>query len=109
MPTWSAANDYWIGFHSYSGGSWPFEGLIDEVRISDVARLPGWIQTEYNNQYNPGAFHGSPGSEESTFTWNGSAGDNNWATASNWDVNAVPGAGHTVVIPNERRDLNLKQ
>ena len=31
-------------------------GYIDEFRISNVARAPSWIQTEYNNIYNPTAF-----------------------------------------------------
>ncbi|MEM9326010.1 MAG: DUF2341 domain-containing protein, partial [Bacteroidota bacterium] len=28
--------------------------IIDEVRISSIARSDDWIETEYNNQYNPG-------------------------------------------------------
>jgi hypothetical protein len=34
-----------------------FNGIIDEVRISGVARTPEWIQTEYNNQKAPAAFY----------------------------------------------------
>ncbi len=33
-----------------------FEGRMDEVRISNIERSADWIQTEYNNQNNPGAF-----------------------------------------------------
>ena len=33
-----------------------FLGLIDEVRVSNVARTAGWIETEYNNQSDVGAF-----------------------------------------------------
>jgi hypothetical protein len=34
-----------------------FDGLIDEVRISSVARSAGWLATEYNNTNNPAGFH----------------------------------------------------
>ncbi len=34
----------------------PFEGQIDEVRISNTARSANWIETEYNNQSAPGSF-----------------------------------------------------
>jgi len=30
-----------------------FDGIIDEVRVSRIARSDGWIQTEYNNQKSP--------------------------------------------------------
>ncbi len=39
-----------------SGGSNGFNGVIDEVRISSVARSADWITTEYNNQSAPGTF-----------------------------------------------------
>jgi hypothetical protein len=39
------------------------DGLIDEVRISNVARSAAWIQTEYNNQNSPATFY-SVGAEE---------------------------------------------
>ena len=32
------------------------DGIIDEVRISDVDRSGDWIATEYNNQLNPATF-----------------------------------------------------
>jgi hypothetical protein len=35
-------------------------GFADEVRISTVARTPGWVLTSYNNMNNPGNI-GSPG------------------------------------------------
>ena len=31
-------------------------GMVDEVRVSDIARSGGWIATEYNNQANPTNF-----------------------------------------------------
>jgi hypothetical protein len=34
-----------------------FGGLIDEARISNIARSADWIQTEYNNQSDPANFH----------------------------------------------------
>ncbi len=39
------------------------KGEIDEVRISNVARLPSWIQTSYNNQKDPSAFYTIVGEE----------------------------------------------
>jgi hypothetical protein len=40
-----------------------YSGLIDEVRVSKVARSIQWIQTEYNNQHTPAVFY-SVGAEE---------------------------------------------
>ena len=40
-------------------GKWyntSFRGMIDEVRVSTVARPDYWIKTEYNNQYDPSSF-----------------------------------------------------
>ncbi len=34
-----------------------FDGIVDELRISDIARSSDWIATEYNNQYDPDSFH----------------------------------------------------
>ncbi|MEQ9263970.1 MAG: DUF2341 domain-containing protein [Balneolaceae bacterium] len=39
-----------------SFGSWDFEGIMDEVRISNIVRDSAWIATEYNNQSSPGSF-----------------------------------------------------
>ena len=40
-----------------------WNGLIDEVRISNVGRSAAWIRTEFNNQSSPATFH-TLGSEE---------------------------------------------
>jgi hypothetical protein len=34
--------------------------ILDEVRVSNIARSAGWILTEYNNQSTPGNL-GAPG------------------------------------------------
>jgi hypothetical protein len=34
-----------------------FDGILDEVRISNIARSPEWITTGYLNQKNPGSFY----------------------------------------------------
>jgi type IV pilus assembly protein PilY1 len=43
----------------------PMDGIIDEVRVSGIPRDACWIETEYNNQNNPAAFH-AIGDEEGT-------------------------------------------
>jgi hypothetical protein len=40
-----------------------FDGLVDEARVSNIARSDDWIMTSYNNQYNPYSFI-SVGSEK---------------------------------------------
>ena len=45
-----------IGACSYNS-SRNFDGVIDEVRVSNIARSEGWLSTEYNNQQNPGSFY----------------------------------------------------
>ena len=44
-----------IGRRSNKGQE--MDGLIDEVRISNIARSDEWIETEYNNQDNPSTFY----------------------------------------------------
>jgi len=50
----------WIG-HGDQGWdvawSYPWDGDLDEVRISDSERNGDWIKTEYNNQKNPDTFY----------------------------------------------------
>ncbi len=50
-----------IGINLNTGGRW--NGLIDEVRLSSVAKSADWIATEYNNQNDPSSFY-TVGSEE---------------------------------------------
>ena len=58
----STASDLHIGKCQWSAGA-VFNGTIDEVRISNLARDFSWINTSYNNQKNPNTFF-SIGSEE---------------------------------------------
>ncbi|MCX6666615.1 MAG: DUF2341 domain-containing protein, partial [Euryarchaeota archaeon] len=59
-PIWPAEGMY-IG--DRSAGSRQFHGIIDEVRVSNIARSFAWIATEYNNQNNPSSFY-NIGNEE---------------------------------------------
>ncbi len=45
-----------IGRGPIGGGTQYFDGIIDEVRISDVVRSAEWIQTSFNNQDSPSSF-----------------------------------------------------
>ena len=46
-----------------SGATDVSKGIVDEVRLSNVARSADWIKTSYNNQNSPSTFH-TVGSEE---------------------------------------------
>ncbi|MFX0040273.1 MAG: LamG-like jellyroll fold domain-containing protein [Promethearchaeota archaeon] len=56
----SSEKDFWIGHGDQPKDkiwSGEYEGQIDEVRISNVARSADWIATEYTNQINPNSFY----------------------------------------------------
>ncbi|MGD8686616.1 MAG: DUF2341 domain-containing protein, partial [Syntrophobacterales bacterium] len=56
----SSDEETWIGQADQPhdvAWSYPWEGQLDEVRISNIARSADWIKTEYNNQSNPSAFY----------------------------------------------------
>jgi hypothetical protein len=46
-----------IGFGSAGGGGNYWNGRLDEIHVSNIARSADWITTEYNNQNNPGTFY----------------------------------------------------
>jgi hypothetical protein len=52
-----------IGSYDVSSGQSP-DGVVDEVRVSDVARSAAWINTNYNTMNSPSTFL-TVGSEES--------------------------------------------
>ncbi|MFX1436466.1 MAG: LamG-like jellyroll fold domain-containing protein [Promethearchaeota archaeon] len=56
----SSEKDFWIGHGDQPKDkvwSGEYEGQIDEVRISNIARSAEWIATEYINQINPSSFY----------------------------------------------------
>ena len=53
-------NEVWIGHGDQPKDrtwSYPWEGQIDEVRISQGIRSQSWITTEYQNQHDPAGFY----------------------------------------------------
>ncbi len=40
-----------------SSNSWSFDGIMDEVRISNIVRSPDWLETQYYNQNDPNNFY----------------------------------------------------
>ena len=65
-----------------------FDGIIDEIRVSDVVRSVDWIQTSINNQNSPATFYVVQ-TAETVVTWSISGivfEDADYAgVASNWD------------------------
>ena len=47
-----------------SGVADPFNGHVDEFRISHVQRSDGWIETTWNNIRDPGAFAAAAAEEQ---------------------------------------------
>lgn len=58
----STPRSWGIGIRQIEGG-FPFDGILDEVRLSTLARSSDWLLTQFNNQNSPGSFM-SFGSEE---------------------------------------------
>jgi hypothetical protein len=52
----SLVRAYSIGGHPTATG-YNFDGVIDEVKISNLARSADWIASEYNNQSSPSTFY----------------------------------------------------
>jgi len=67
LGTNSILNNVAVTIGSRDGGGVPFNGTIDEVRISNSARSAQWISTEHNNQSDPSSFH-SQSAENSSNT-----------------------------------------
>lgn len=68
LVAWTTENvpTYWTQLANTANWLWggnpdrltrQFEGIFDEIRVSDVRRSTGWIQTEYNNQNSPYTFY----------------------------------------------------
>jgi gliding motility-associated-like protein len=86
-------NNYfvYIGNNPESTGSF-FDGIIDEARVSDIARSGSWVKTEYANQSNPGNFYAlGPESPNSIFSNFASCGN----TSTIYSVPNTPGHIYT--------------
>jgi hypothetical protein len=78
-----------------SPSTYPFDGMIDEVRLSKSLRSSAWIKAEYNNQKDPSTFY-TIGAKEDYPT------DGEWAIPSlKYRKNAtqVSGSGNLVDFP----------
>jgi len=80
-----------IGVHQ-NGSANPFDGLMDEVRVSNVARSANWISTEYNNQNSPETFY-SLGGQQGYYPISTAAG---WYNSS-WSYRQKITIDHTKV------------
>ncbi|MFX1249978.1 MAG: DUF2341 domain-containing protein, partial [Promethearchaeota archaeon] len=61
-------SDLEIGFWKISETQ-TFDGILDEVRISDTPSSPDWILTEFNNQYDPDSFYSVTSEEIYKYWW----------------------------------------
>ncbi|MDN5213093.1 DUF2341 domain-containing protein [Fulvivirgaceae bacterium BMA12] len=84
-----------------------FDGQIQEVRVSNVARSADWLATEFNNQNDPSSFY-SVEPEEARFYWLGSA-SSDWGDPANWGGCQIPGMGESIRVPNQTFDPILDQ
>jgi hypothetical protein len=109
-------NTLYIGIGE--GKIYPFNGMIDEPRVSNVAKSSDWIKMEYANQNSPTTFatlstnatacnttYGSAIPGEISYTWTG-ATSTDPSVASNWNnsstaASALPAfdGSATLVIP----------
>ena len=89
-----AGTNTFIGKHGNGSTLYDFDGSIDEVRVSNISRSPGWVLTEFNNQNSPSAFY-SVGTQTSTKTFTGIG---NFSDATKWTGGTLPTAGQNLII-----------
>ncbi|MBN1674645.1 MAG: DUF2341 domain-containing protein, partial [Kiritimatiellae bacterium] len=58
-----------LQFGRHGTEEWPYDGLIDEARVSTVARSAGWIATSYTNELDPAGFVTLGARERTTASW----------------------------------------
>ncbi|RZJ65650.1 MAG: T9SS type A sorting domain-containing protein [Flavobacterium sp.] len=111
-PDWTVTNEAWrfvpsgasitsIKWFQGSGTSGPVVGTTDVINVCPT------INTTYTAEVTYTLCNGITlvETEETNVTvnagklWNGSAGNNNWNTATNWTPNGVPTAATCVTIP----------
>lgn len=90
-----------VDYLSSSSSTNFYNGYMDEVRISNVAKSADWIKAEYYNQSNPTTFTNYSGSVSSyptnasaltgalVYTWTGTTSTDP-TVASNWDIGQAP-------------------
>ena len=115
----TSTNPFFIGVGE-GGAQYFFNGIIDEPRVSNVAKTSDWIKAEYGDQNNPASFTSvgatrtiattnaasTPGAL--TYTWTGGAGNTDPTNANNWNnttagtTNQLPSftGSTTLVIPS---------
>lgn len=94
-----------IGYDQWSATY--FKGLIDEPRISNVARSADWIKFEYanmNSADNELIIESSSTTPDTTFVWTNGSGDGLWSTASNWQGGVVPSTTDIAVFNSSATD-----
>ena len=87
----SYEKDFWIGQGDQpqdKAWSAEWDGQIDEVRVSDVVRSTGWIQTQFNNQYAPNSFYSVSGEESIGYSESDSIHLDTSVPAGIWHVTA---------------------
>ncbi len=113
----SSTTAFFIGVGE-GGSNYYFNGIIDEPRVSNVAKSTNWIKAEYVNQNNPVTFTtvGSTSTNTTnaatipgaiTYTWTGAASTDP-TVASNWNNTTAGTTGNlpafdgsaSLVIPN---------
>lgn len=90
-----------------ASAGYKIDAIMDEVRVSSIARSSDWIQTSYNNQSNPAAFYGV-GSLEGSYCLSGNLTSNafrpgddvRWGTVS-WVESAPAGTSVAVEISTD--------
>lgn len=91
------------GGHVPGGSPHEFDGIIDEVRISNVARSANWIATSRASQNNPeGVFYTITGEMNNVYT---SSQNGDWDLSTTWGGSGVPVVVANVII-NHRVDID---
>ncbi len=101
---WDSLAD--AGYHLYMGNdrndAKTFDGMIDEVRVSQTKRGAGWINASYHNQSDPASFYSLSQTIAVDLRSADDGGDyTNWAIGSS-DVSAVAvmNAANCVLVKN---------